>query len=274
MQSPDRAPDPYALLGISFGATEADIKLAYRRAVQKNHPDRHPHDSTAHQRFVEIQAAYEWIVANPGENPNQPVVPPSQESFSHAPEKPENYRAEGPKEGDVSTLVFVPLQDINEDVQKIVSVKVAVLCPRCHGQRTTCARCLGTGQVLQKKKFRFIIPAGTLDGTWVIGRHLGHEGANKKGDVWVQVKWSKMGVWSWDGSRLTAQLWLSSRQLKKGGQFPLRLPSGNWVWCTIPPHSQSGQIFKWNNLPWSPFSQDAWLQVKQGWSLLSLPSRR
>lgn len=272
MQSPERAPNPYALLGISFGASSAEIKQAYRRAVQKYHPDRHLDDPSAHRRFVEIQTAYEWILAHPNEDYEKVI-----ETSFHpiTPEPPVEFKkTEGPKEGDVSTIVFIRLSEVVKDVQKIVSVKVLVLCHHCGGMAINCLRCSGTGQVLQKKKYRFNIPAGTLDGTWVIGRALGHQGAQKKGDVWVQIKWSQMGIWNWDGERLVGKLFLSHRQMIKGGQFPLRLPSGNWIWCTIPPQTKPDQIFKWDQLPWSPLHHQAWLQVKRGQSFLSLPSRR
>ena len=53
--------DPYTILGVSKGASEAEIKSAYRKLAKKLHPDANKHDAKAASRFSELNAAYEII---------------------------------------------------------------------------------------------------------------------------------------------------------------------------------------------------------------------
>jgi molecular chaperone DnaJ len=56
--------DPYQVLEIDRSATADEIKTAYRKAASKHHPDRNQGDEGAHQRFKEINAAYQ-ILSDP-----------------------------------------------------------------------------------------------------------------------------------------------------------------------------------------------------------------
>lgn len=53
--------DPYSVLGLSKGASQNDIKSAYRKLARENHPDLHQGDTRAEERFKEIQSAYNLL---------------------------------------------------------------------------------------------------------------------------------------------------------------------------------------------------------------------
>ena len=50
--------DYYEVLGISKGATDDEIKKAYRKMAKMYHPDLHPDDPQAAEKFKEASEAY------------------------------------------------------------------------------------------------------------------------------------------------------------------------------------------------------------------------
>ena len=53
--------DYYDVLGIKKGASEAEIKKAYRKLAMKHHPDRNKEDEKAQEKLQEINEAYDTL---------------------------------------------------------------------------------------------------------------------------------------------------------------------------------------------------------------------
>lgn len=65
-EQPSRPSDPFAVLGVMPGAPAEDIKAAYRRLVNRYHPDKLQHlgeefRQLAEKKFKDIQSAYQSL---------------------------------------------------------------------------------------------------------------------------------------------------------------------------------------------------------------------
>jgi hypothetical protein len=55
------AADPFQTLGVDPSASEVELRAAYRRAVQRHHPDHNNGSAESARRFEEVQEAYAEI---------------------------------------------------------------------------------------------------------------------------------------------------------------------------------------------------------------------
>lgn len=53
--------DPYTILGVARGATEKEVKSAYRKLAKELHPDRNSGNPKATERFSEVTMAYDLL---------------------------------------------------------------------------------------------------------------------------------------------------------------------------------------------------------------------
>ena len=58
------ARDYYEVLGVTKGASDDEIKKAFRQQAKKYHPDLHPGDKEAEAKFKEVNEAYS-ILSDP-----------------------------------------------------------------------------------------------------------------------------------------------------------------------------------------------------------------
>lgn len=187
--------DYYEVLGLSKGASDDEIRTAYRKLAKKFHPDLNPDDKEAEVKFKEINEAYEVLSNNEKKS--------RYDQFGHAGVDPSYGGGAGgsgsyttvdfgdfsdifdsffgggfggrssrrmdpnaPKRGDdIHMAVTIGFYDACKGIKKTVQVTRNETCDHCAGSGSekghsskTCPRCNGRGQVQEQQR----TPFGTI----------------------------------------------------------------------------------------------------------------
>lgn len=179
--------DYYDVLGIDKGASDNDIKKAYRKMAKKYHPDNNPGDKTAEAKMKEVNEAYEVL--------SDATKKSQYDQFGHAAFEQggpgaggfggfgggmdfdmgdifnmfgfgggaASARRNGPQKGaDVSVTVQISFEEAIFGTTKEIQINVTDKCDTCGGSGAkpgthaeTCRKCNGTGQerVVQQSLF-------------------------------------------------------------------------------------------------------------------------
>jgi molecular chaperone DnaJ len=177
--------DYYEVLGVDRGASEDQVKSAYRKLAMKYHPDRNPGDTKAEEKFKEATEAYEVL--------KDPQKRQAYDQFGHAGVGQgagfggfggfegfdlsdalrafmrdfgggsifddffgmgSGRRARRNRGEDLRIRISLTLEEIASGAEKSVKVKRLVACDTCGGSgvaagssKKTCPQCKGAGQV-------------------------------------------------------------------------------------------------------------------------------
>ncbi len=175
--------DYYTVLGVEKGASEDELKKAYRKLAMKHHPDRNPDDKESEGKFKEAKEAYEILT--------DPRKRAAYDQFGHAGVDPSMRGGAGPEGfggfadafGDIFGEIFgqqgrgnrangvyrgadlrYNLELSLEDAARGAEVKIRIPsldeCETCHGtgakpgtQPKQCGTCNGRGEVRVSQGF-------------------------------------------------------------------------------------------------------------------------
>jgi molecular chaperone DnaJ len=160
--------DPYEVLGVGRGASDQQIKKAFRQLARELHPDVNAHDPQAEGKFKEAAEAYEILSDAERRATYDRYGHEGLRSGGYAPDFDAfgsisdlfnaffgGGAATGPAAGgDVAVRAEIELRDAAHGTSVDVSYDVVERCEHCHGNGAepgtpieTCGRCGGAGQL-------------------------------------------------------------------------------------------------------------------------------
>jgi DnaJ-class molecular chaperone len=278
--------DYYAILGVKRGASEKEMRQAYRRLARKLHPDVNPGDKSAEERFKEINAAYE-VLSDADKRRKYDLYG---DQWQHAAQFEEARRQGGqqwfrqgsPSGGfqqfdlgdldlgelfggvfgggrtrsrrgeDVQHATEVTLDEAFHGTTRVLQLQTDEPCATCGGSGrlvgAVCHVCQGAGVLRRPKRLEVKIPAGVSDGSRVRVAGEGRPGRDgRRGDLYLVISVRPHGRFQRKGDDLHTEVEVPLLDALLGGEVEVPTLKGKAL-LKIPSPTQNGRVFRLGGL--------------------------
>lgn len=246
--------DLYNVLGVARGASQDEIRNAYRKLSREHHPDRNPGDEAAAQKFKQVQAAHE-VVSDPEKRAKY-------DRFGHAGGRggqgpidlselfgsdadlgsmfAEAFGLGGGRRGGGGGFNFgsgggAPRPQKGRDIEATIDIafNTAALGGK-HGLTLT-----ANGR---REELTVSIPPGVKTGSMIRLREQGQPGAGggPNGDVLVRIQVAPHPYFRREGNNLLVDVPVTIVEASLGAQVDVPTLSDGIVKVTVPPGASSG----------------------------------
>jgi len=239
--------DYYEILGLSKGASDDEIKKAFKKKAMKFHPDRTGNDKTAETKFKEAKEAYD-VLSDPQKKSMYDQYGTTDFGGGFGGRSQGGFNASGFE--DVFEDLFGDIFGGGRARNPNRAYKGADL--EYHLQLSLEEAAFGIEKVVQfrtkneNKEISVSIPAGVDNGDRVRLSGKGEPGINQgpPGDLFIRVVLEKHSIFERDGNNLYCNVPISFAEATLGAEIEIPTLSNNKVSIDIPPGTQTGKYFR------------------------------
>ena len=271
----------YDVLGVPRGASEKEVRAAYRKLARKLHPDVNPGNKAAEAAFKQVNSAYEVL----SDAEKRRKYDKYDDQWEHADQievmqRRRNVRFGGGNGGfqqfdlgdvgnlgdlfgsvfgrgrgmarhgsDVQQAVDVSLEEAYHGTTRTLEMSAQEPCPTCGGAGeiagAVCHTCDGAGMVVRPRRLEVKVPAGVTTGSKVrvAGEGQPGIGGGKKGDLLLVVSVRPHARFERRGDDLHEDIDVPLTTAVLGGEVEVPTMTAR-VMLKIPPLTQNGRAFK------------------------------
>ncbi|OGB98631.1 hypothetical protein A2V82_04410 [candidate division KSB1 bacterium RBG_16_48_16] len=269
-----KVPDYYTILGVNENATNTEITKAYHKLAKQYHPDAHPNDKSAEERFKQISEAYAVLKdkkkraeydrlrkygafgAGGGSTFGDINFEDLSSIFGRRgfrSQSGRSFHSGGFSFSDFFNSFFSdrpPMDDMSSTPSKRRDIFAEISIPFDLAARGGKYMVTVTGRDGRVKKLSVNIPAGAEDGKKIKLRGQGEPGYqySSAGDLILTVRVAKHPLFDRKGLDLYSEVEINVIQAMLGAKVRASMFDGGFVDIKVPPGTQPGKLLKLKGL--------------------------
>lgn len=255
----------YELLGLTKGASDKEVKSAYRKLARKFHPDTNQGNAEAEARFKEINEAYQ-VLSDEKKRKYYDKFGPQWEQMMQSGIDPDQPRAWGENGQGGFRVEYgepggIDLEDILGGMmggftnfgrtararrarpQKGADIEAEITLTLEEAELGS-KKSVSVDAGEEPRRIEITIPEGTRQGARLKLKGQGHQGPAGAGDLYLKVVISSHGSFRVEGDDLHVELDVAAEDAVLGGEAKVRLLDGRTATLKIPEGTQNGKTMR------------------------------